>query len=250
MNLGLEGKSALVTGGRRGIGAAVARCLAAEGVDVAVLDSVGGEEMESVLSDVEALGRRSLGLEGDVADFVRAEEAVAEVVRRWGALDILVCSAGIARDSVSWKMEESAWDEVLRVNLKGTFACARAAGASMRCAGKGGRIVAVSSINGARGKFGQANYAASKAGLVGLVKTLARELGPAGINVNAVAPGLVRTAMTEALPPDVTERARAETVSGHLTEVDDVARAIVFLASWATTAITGETLKVDGGQCL
>lgn len=250
MDLGLAGRSALVTGGRRGIGAAVVRSLAREGVDVAILDKVGGGEMDAVLAEAGGLGVQTLGLVGDVADFPTAEGAVREVLRARGSLDILVCSAGITRDALSWKMSEEAWDDVLRVNLKGTFACARAAASAMREADRGGRIVAISSINGLRGKVGQANYAASKAGLHGLVRTLARELGPRGITVNAVAPGMVRTPMTSILPDDVVGGARAEAPSGRLTELEEVAAAVVFLASRPAGAITGEILRVDCGQYL
>jgi 3-oxoacyl-[acyl-carrier protein] reductase len=250
MRLDLEGRTALVTGGRGGIGVSVVRALAAEGVHVAVLDRVRDEAMEGVLREVEAMGRGAMGIEGDAADFQVAERAVDRVTGEWGGLDILVCSAGVTRDRVSWKMTREEWDEVLRVNLTGTFACARAAGAAMRGRGSGGRIVAMSSINGIRGKFGQANYAASKAGLHGLVKTLARELGPAGVTVNAVAPGLVRTPMTEGLPEEVIARAREETVTGRLTEAEDVAAAVVFLASGAAGQVTGQVLRVDGGQYL
>jgi 3-oxoacyl-[acyl-carrier protein] reductase len=248
MDLGLAGRTALVTGGRRGIGAAVVRALAAEGMKVAILDRVGGEELEAVLRHVENGGGQALGLEGDAADFGTAEDAVARVVGEWGGLDVLVCSAGVTRDRVSWKMTAEEWDEVLRVNLTGTFACARAAGAAMRGRGEGGRIVAVSSINGLRGKFGQTNYAASKAGVHGLVKALARELGPAGVTVNAVAPGLVKTPMTEDLPQEVISRSLDETVTGRLTDPEDVANAVVFLASRLAGQVTGEILTVDGGQ--
>jgi 3-oxoacyl-[acyl-carrier protein] reductase len=250
VELGLAGRVALVTGGRRGIGAAVARTLAVEGADVAVLDLVDDDALAAVLEDVAGAGVRAMGIEGDAADFAAADAAVRAVVRRWGRLDVLVTCAGIARDAVSWKMKESEWDEVLRVNLTGTFACARSAGAHMRRSGEGGRIVAVSSINGLRGKVGQANYAASKAGVHGLVRTLAREFGPAGITVNAVAPGMVRTAMTAGLPRAVVERAERETVSGRLADVDDVARAVVFLASWSAGSITGQVLCVDSGQSI
>jgi 3-oxoacyl-[acyl-carrier protein] reductase len=248
MDLGLTDRTALVTGGRGGIGRAVVRTLAGEGVKVAILDRVRDEKADGVLADVGAMGGSALALEGDAADFGTAEDAVARVVEEWGGLDVLVCCAGVTRDRVSWKMTPEEWDEVLRVNLTGTFACARAAGAVMRRQRKGGRIVAVSSINGLRGKFGQANYAASKAGIHGLVKTLARELGSAGVTVNAVAPGLVRTPMTRRLPESIISRAREETATGRLTETEDVAALVAFLASGAAGQITGQILRVDGGQ--
>ncbi len=248
MDLGLDGKVALVTGARRGIGAAVARTLAREGCDVAVLDRETGPETESVLNHITGLGRQGLALAADVRDLDAADEAVARVVEELGSLDVLVCSAGVARDRTSWRMSEEEWDEVIDVNLKGTFAYARAAGRLMRTRGRGGRIVTITSINGLRGKFGQANYAASKAGVVGLTKTLARELGPAGVTVNAVAPGLVRTEMTRGLDPAFVTAAMQETVLGRVADPEDVAEVVAFLASDGARHVTGQIVRVDGGQ--
>ncbi|HZD05782.1 MAG TPA: 3-oxoacyl-ACP reductase FabG [Longimicrobiales bacterium] len=247
MDLGLTDRVALVTGARRGIGAAVARALAREGCHVALVDQVSGEEMAGVSGHIAAAGRRALEIEADVRDLAAAEGAVARTVEEFGRLDVLVLSAGITRDAVVWKMDETAWDDVLDVNLKGCFAYARAAAPVLR-AGGGGRIVAVASINGLRGKFGQANYAASKAGLVGLAKSLARELGRFGVTVNVVAPGMVRTAMVQGLPAEVVERARSETVLGRLAEPEDVADVVAFLCSERARHVTGDVLRVDGGQ--
>ena len=243
----LAGRSALVTGAGRGIGAAIARELAREGSDVALVDLGAFDEAERLAAELRALGRRAVAVRADVTDFAAAEQAVATAVRELGRLDSLVCNAGIARDRVSWKMTEAEWDQVIDVNLKGCFAYCRAVAPVFR-AQRGGRIVTVASINGLRGKFGQANYAASKAGVVGLTKTLARELGPSGVNVNSVAPGIVRTEMTAGLPPDVLEKAVAESALGRMGEPEDVASVVAFLLSDRARYVTGEVIKVDGGQ--
>jgi 3-oxoacyl-[acyl-carrier protein] reductase len=249
VDLGLADRVALVTGGRRGIGAAVARALAGAGCHVALVDRELDDDADGVLRDVEAAGRRGLALEADVRDLARAEAVVAEAVEALGRLDCLICAAGIIRDRVSWKMEETEWDDVLEVNLKGCFAYARAAVPVLRAEG-GGRIVNVASINAFRGKFGQANYAASKAGVIGLTKTLARELGAFGVTVNAVAPGLVRTAMTRALPESAVRAAESELALGRLTQPEDVADAVLFLCSRLASQVTGEVIRVDGGQSM
>ncbi|HUH13417.1 MAG TPA: 3-oxoacyl-ACP reductase FabG [Longimicrobiales bacterium] len=247
MELDLGGTVALVTGAARGIGAAIARTLAAEGCDVALLDVRRGEEIAAVAADVESAGRRALVLEADVRDLARAEAMVSETRARLGRLDVLVCAAGITRDAMSWKMEGDAWDEVLAVNLTGCFAYARAAAPVLR-AQRAGRMVFVASINGLRGKAGQANYAASKAGVIALAKTLARELGPAGINVNAVAPGLVETPMTRDLPAEALERAVGESALGRIGAAEDVADTVAFLCSRRARHITGGVIRIDGGQ--
>jgi acetoacetyl-CoA reductase/3-oxoacyl-[acyl-carrier protein] reductase len=232
-----RGDAALVTGASSGIGRAIAGALAAagarvHGVDIAPTGLAGVAHHAADLRD---------------ADAVRA--VAAEVLEREGRLDLLANVAGITRDGALWKLSDEDWDAVLDVNLTAAWRVLRAVAPNMRAAGRG-RVVQIASVNGLRGKFGQANYAASKAGIHGLVKTLARELGSAGVTVNAVAPGMVRTALTAALPEEVVERARQETVTGELTDVHDVARAVVFLASWAAPALTGQVLRVDGGQYL
>ena len=196
---------------------------------------------------VRAQGRKSLLITADVGSRDSALKAVREVTDKWGALDILVCNAGITRDAVLWKMTEDEWDDVLTTNLKGCFNFIQAAAPVMR-GQKGGRIVCVSSINGMRGKFGQANYAASKAGVIALVKTAARELGRFGVTVNAVAPGLIMTAMMHAIPAEAKAAALNETALGRLGEPGDVAHVVNFLCSDLARHITGEVIKVDGGQ--
>lgn len=247
MDLGLGGRAALVTGGGSGIGAAIALELAAEGCDVAIVDR-DGDAAACVARKVAAHGTRALVRVADVADFARAEAVVREAADEFGRLDILVCCAGITDDGPSWRMAESQWDRVLSVNLKGCFNYARAAGALMKEHGGGGRIVSIASINGLRGKFGQANYAASKGGLIALSKTLARELGKYDVTVNVVAPGMVWTPMAAALPAAVVEKAVSETVSGHLAEPADCAAAVAFLCSDRARRVTGQVLKVDSGQ--
>ena len=246
MDLELTGKVALVTGAGRCIGAAVARGLAREGCDVALVDR---EDVEAVAEEVRACGRRALAVRADVSRLAAAEESVARVRRDLGRLDILVCNAGITRDAVIWKMTEEEWDDVLTVNLKGCFTFCRAAVPAFRSQGSG-KIVTVASINGLRGKFGQCNYAASKAGVMALTRSLARELGAFGVNVNCVAPGMVRTAMTATLPPEVAAKAMAESPLRRLSDPDDIAQTILFLCSDRARNITGEVIKVDAGQAM
>jgi len=247
MDLGLSGKAAIVTGGRSGIGAAIAIALAREGCDVAVVDRVTDGVAHAVARGIEAAGRRSALFEADVRDFAAAESVVARTVAAFGRLDILIGNAGVTADAMSWKMSEEQWGTVLDVNLKGCFAYARAAAPVLR-ERRSGRMVFIASINGLRGKAGQANYAASKAGVVALGKTLARELGRSGVTVNVVAPGMVRTALTEALPADVVQRAVDESQLGRIATPDDIADAVVFLCSERARHVTGAVLQVDGGQ--
>ncbi len=245
--LALAGRSVLVTGAGRGIGAAIARELAHEGCDVALVDLGAFDDAERVAGELRALGRKAVALRADVSDFSAAESAVTEAVATLGRLDGLVCNAGVARDRVSWKMTEAEWDQVIDVNLKGCFSFCRAVAPVFR-AQHSGRIVTIASINGLRGKFGQSNYSASKAGVIGLTKTLARELGPSGVNVNCVAPGIVRTEMTASLPADAVAKAVGESALGTIGEPEDVAALVAFLLSDRARYITGEVIKVDGGQ--
>ena len=247
MDLGLHGHVALVTGAGGGIGAAIAVALTREGCDVALLDAQRTADMQDAAGDVQRGGRRALLIEADVRDFTRAQDSVQEVVAAFGGLDILVCSAGVTRDGVSWKLSESDWDDVLDVNLKGCFNYARAAIPTLRSR-NGGRMIMIGSINGLRGKFGQANYAASKAGLIGLTKALAREVGRFGITVNVVAPGMTDTPLTAALPAEVRGAAVQEALLGRICTPADVADAVLFLASQRARQITGEVLRVDAGQ--
>jgi 3-oxoacyl-[acyl-carrier protein] reductase len=247
MDLGLEGQSAIVTGGRSGIGATIARSLAREGCDVAIVDRVVDEEALRLVAEIEAMGRGAMAIEADVRGHEEARRVVDAVLSEVGRLDILVCNAGINRDGVIWKMSEEQWDTVIDVNLKGYFNYNKAA-ASVFKDQRSGKIVNIASINGLRGKFGQANYAASKAGEIAMSKALARELGKFNVNVNVVAPGMVATEMVRQLPAGFIEQAIDESALGRLGSPEDCADAVVFLCSERARHITGEVVKVDGGQ--
>ncbi|MCH7807632.1 MAG: 3-oxoacyl-[acyl-carrier-protein] reductase [Planctomycetes bacterium] len=245
--MALEGKKAIVTGGSLGIGAAIARELARSGSDVAINYRKHDAEAKQVVADIEAMGRRGLALKADVSNFADAQRMVAQVVETFGGLDILVNNAGINRDGVIWKMTEEQWDQVIEVNLKGYFNYIRAVVGTFK-EQKSGKIINITSINGLRGKFGQTNYAAAKAGIIGLTKSLARELGRSSVNVNAVAPGLIETDMMKDAPEKVREAALAEIVLGRLGKPQEVASVVTFLCSEAARHITGQVIQVDGGQ--
>jgi len=247
MDLGLDQKVAVVTGAAQGIGAAIAEELAAEGCSVALVDHAANQIIDEAAGRVAARGVRSMVLKADVTDFDAAGLTLDKVAEELGALDILVCCAGITRDAVSWKMTEDEFDSVIDVNLKGVFNYNRAAALHFRKRGWG-RIVNIASINGMRGKFGQANYAASKGGVIALSKSMARELGKSSVTVNCVAPGLVMTEMAADIPAEFLDTARSETVTGRLAETEDVAKVVTFLCSEAARHVTGEVIRVDGGQ--
>jgi acetoacetyl-CoA reductase/3-oxoacyl-[acyl-carrier protein] reductase len=232
-----DGACIAVTGGSSGIGAATARMFRQAGASVHVLDrtppSDGGFAFH----------------ETDVRDAIQVERAIGDARAATGRLDALVACAGITRDGVVWKMTDDDWQTVVAVNLTGAFHCVRAAAPHLR-EGGGGSIVLVGSINGERGKFGQANYAASKAGLIGLAKSAARELGRFGIRVNVVAPGITETPMTRDLPDASRSNAIAEVVLGRAASPDDVAGPILFLCSDLARHVTGQVLRVDGGQSM
>jgi 3-oxoacyl-[acyl-carrier protein] reductase len=243
----LQGKVAIVTGGSMGIGHAIALDLAAHGADVAINYRKHADEANAVVAEIEKMGRRGLAVQSDVASFADAQHMVDTVREKFGRLDILVNNAGINRDGVVWKMTESQWDEVLDTNLKGYFNYIRAAAPVFKEQGSG-KIVNITSINGLRGKFGQSNYSAAKAGIIGLTKSVARELGKFSVNVNAVAPGLIETDMMKEAPQDVKDKALAEIVLGRLGAPEEVAHVVAFLCSDYARHITGEVIKVDGGQ--
>lgn len=245
----LEGKHAVVTGGSQGIGAAIALELAREGADVCLTYRKHQSEAQRFAEEIRAMDRQALAMQCDIASFSEAEAVIRTARETFGRIDILVNNAGMNWDGVSWKMSEEQWDRVLEVNLKGYFNFCRHA-APLFKEQKYGKIVNITSINGLRGKFGQTNYSASKAGIIGLTKALAKELGGFGINVNAVAPGLIETDMlrqSEARDK-IVDMAMAEIVLKRVGQAEDLAHLVAFLASDKARHITGEVIKVDGGQ--
>jgi 3-oxoacyl-[acyl-carrier protein] reductase len=234
----LAGKSALVTGGAGGIGAATCSLFLAAGARVVSVDLPGRGAVDGAVA-----------IEADLGDPAGARNAVAQAADAAGRLDIVVHCAGITRDAVLWKLSDDAWRDVLRVNLDSAFWLLREAAPILRLTG-GDAIVLVSSINAERGKFGQANYAASKAGLLGLARSAARELGAFGIRVNAIAPGFIDTAMTAALPEELRKKAVEESALGRMGSPEDVAAAALFLVSPLSRHVTGQVLRVDGGQLM
>ncbi|MEE9449837.1 MAG: 3-oxoacyl-ACP reductase family protein, partial [Ignavibacteriaceae bacterium] len=223
----LKGKSAIVTGGSLGIGTAIALKLAEFGANVAINYRKHKEEAEEVIKKVKAMGCKGLVVQADISNFNDAGKMVDNVVKEFGGLDILVNNAGINRDGVIWKMTEEQWDSVIDINLKGYFNYIRAAAPIFR-EQKSGKIINVTSINGLRGKFGQANYSASKAGIIGLTKTVAKELGKYGINVNAVAPGLIETDMMKQATEEVRKMAIDEIVLKRIGMPEEVADVVAF----------------------
>ncbi len=245
----LSGKAAIVTGGSRGIGNAIALDLAKNGANVAINYRTSDTAAKETVKKIEAMGPKGLAVQADVSSFADAQNMTETVVKEFGRLDILVNNAGVNRDSVIWKMEEEQWDEVISIDLKGTFNYIRAAAPIFKEQGSG-KIVNVTSINGLRGKFGQSNYTAAKGGVNALTKTVARELGRYNVNVNAVAPGLIETEMVKQAPENVRELALSEILLGRLGQPEEVAWVVTFLCSERARLITGEVITVDGGQYL
>ena len=247
--MSLAGKCAVVTGGGRGIGRAVCLALAAQGADVVVNYAGSAEAAGETAKACRALGVRAIAVQADVADEAQAAALVETAVRELGGVDILVNNAGITRDGLLLRMSEDDFTRVLDTNLKGAFHCMKAACRGMMRR-RAGRIVNISSVVGVRGNAGQANYAASKAGLIGLSTSAAKELASRGITVNCIAPGFIDTAMTAALPEAVKEKLLAEIPMGRFGAAEDVAAAAAFLASDAAAYITGQVLCVDGGMAM
>ena len=247
--MSLQGKCALVTGGSRGIGRAVCLELARQGARVAVNYAGNAAAVEETVSACVALGAEAFALRADVADAAACETMVKEVLSRFGRLDILVNNAGVTRDGLMPMMKEADWDAVLDTNLKGAFHCMKAVYRPMMKQ-KYGRVVNLSSIVGLRGNAGQANYAASKAGLIGLTKSMAKELAARNVTVNAVAPGFIDTDMTAALPEKAREAMLTAIPMGRLGQAEDVAKAVAFFAGDDATYITGQVLCVDGGMAV
>lgn len=241
----LNGKKALVTGGGRGIGREIALKLAGAGADVAVCD-IDLETAKETAKDIEALGRRGLALKADVSDGGSVSSMVSSFLEAFGTIDILINNAGITRDSLIMRMKEADWDAVLNVDLKSVFLCCKEVARPMIKA-RGGKIVNITSIVGIRGNAGQVNYSAAKAGMIGLTKTLAREFAGRSINVNAVAPGFIQTAMTDKLSDQDKQKFIEQIPMKKLGLPEDVADAVLFLVSPLSDYITGQVLTVDGG---
>jgi 3-oxoacyl-[acyl-carrier protein] reductase len=248
----LAGKRAIVTGMSKnggGIGRAIALALAEAGADVAVAGHSSLAAAQSVADEIQALGRQTLAAQCNVADAADVEKFVGQVLTTWGSLDIVVNNAGTTRDGLLLRMSEDDWDTVLDSNLKGTFLMTRAVLKPMvkqRC----GKIVNITSVMGLIANPGQANYSASKAGLIGFTRTAAKEVASRNIQINAVAPGFIETAMTEAMKEEVKAAALKEIPAGRLGTPEDVAQAVLFLCSPSADYITGQTLTVDGGMIL
>jgi len=245
--MSLEGKIALVTGGSRGIGRAISIRLAELGAHVYVNFVSRPEAAEETKSIIEKKGGSAEIIGFDIADGGQVQSALKTIVSEAGSIDILVNNAGITRDGLIARMKESDWDDVLTTNLKGTFLCSKAASRAMMKK-KWGRIINITSVIGFSGNAGQANYAAAKAGLVGLGKSLAREYASRNITVNCVAPGYIQTDMTEALNDDAKEKIKSEIPMGSIGTVEDVAAAVGFLAAEEARYITGQTIHVNGGM--
>ncbi len=248
-NLDLSGKVALITGGSRGIGKAIAKAFASKGAYVAITYANSSSSAEQVTKEIKELGSDALSIQANSSDFNRANEVIDEVVQKWGKIDILVNNAGITRDGLILRMTEDQWDQVIETNLKGIFNYSKAVARPMMKI-RGGSIINMGSIVGLTGNSGQSNYAASKAGLVGFTKSYAKELASRNIRANVVAPGYILTDMTDALDEKVLEGIKEATPLGRAGNVEEVAATCLFLASDLSSYITGEVIRVDGGMAI
>lgn len=241
-----KGKVAVITGASRGIGKSIALALAAQGATIVAMD-MDQAATDAVVAELQAAGTKALAVVGNVTVAADVERMIDAAVEAFGRVDILVNNAGITRDGLIMRMKDEDWDAVLSVNLKGAFLCTRSAFKVMSKQ-RYGRIINIASVVGQMGNAGQANYCASKAGLIGLTKSNAREMAKRSVTVNAVAPGFIATAMTDALPEKVREELAAQIPLERLGSADDISNAVVFLASEASAYITGHVLSVNGGM--
>ncbi|MCI8847892.1 MAG: 3-oxoacyl-[acyl-carrier-protein] reductase [Oscillibacter sp.] len=247
--MNFAGRTAVVTGGSRGIGRAVCLELARGGANVALCYAGNETAAQETAAAIEALGAKALAVRCDVSDAAQAESLVSQAVEAFGTVDILVNNAGITRDGLLMRMPEADFDAVISANLKGAFLCMKAV-ARLMIRRKYGRIVNLSSVVGLRGNAGQVNYAASKAGVIGMTKSLAKELASKGVTVNAVAPGFIETDMTAAMQEAARMAVQASIPMGRPGAAEDVAHAVAFLASEEAAYITGQVLAVDGGMAM
>ena len=241
----LKEKVAIVTGGAQGIGQAIGLLLAKNGADIVIAD-INGDQAQQTAREIESLGRRSLAIQADISKFSEAEKVGKAVMDAFGRIDILVNNAGITQDNFFLKMKEEEWDSVISVNLKSVFNCSKAVIRYMSKQ-RSGRIINIASVVGQTGNIGQANYSASKAGIIGFTKTMAREFGSRGITVNVVAPGFIDTVMTRSLPEKAKEGFLKNIPLGRLGTPEEVAEAVLFLATDASRYITGQEINVNGG---
>jgi 3-oxoacyl-[acyl-carrier protein] reductase len=242
----LSGKISVITGAARGIGKEIALLFAREGSDMAVCD-INAEILKDTVEELKASGRRVLSFVVDVTNLAEVENLTRNILDNFGKIDILINNAGITRDAFLLRLDEADWDKVIAVNLKGTFNCTKAVAKAM-LKQRQGRIINIASIIGLRGNAGQANYAASKAGIIGLTKSVARELASRTITVNAIAPGFIQTDMTEKLPQEIKDEMLKQIPLGRFGKPLDIAQTALFLASSAADYITGQVIVVDGGM--
>ncbi|MDI7741628.1 3-oxoacyl-[acyl-carrier-protein] reductase [Lysinibacillus fusiformis] len=243
----LDGKTAIVTGASRGIGRAIALQLASEGANVVVNFSGSEQKASQVVEEIQNLGSQAIAVQANISDSDSVQQLMNAAHEQFGSIDILVNNAGITRDNLLMRMKEDEWDDVINTNLKGVFLCTKAVTRQMMKQ-RAGRIINISSIVGVMGNAGQANYVAAKAGVIGLTKTTARELASRNILVNAIAPGFITTEMTETLPEDVKSSMLTQIPLAKLGKPEDIAKAVVFLASDDASYMTGQTLHIDGGM--
>jgi 3-oxoacyl-[acyl-carrier protein] reductase len=246
----LNEKVAIVTGASRGIGRAIAQVLASEGAKVVVNYNSSAEAAEEVVSEIKAAGGEAVAFKANVGSFEDAKALIKLALDTYGQVDILVNNAGTTRDTLLMMMKEDDWDTVINTNLKSMFNCCKAVLRPMIRKKNGGRIINISSIVGLAGQGGQTNYAASKAGIIGFTKSLAKEIGSRNITVNAIAPGFFPTALTDVLADDMVQRALELIPLGRLGELEEVAHLVAFLASDKAAYITGEVIRVDGGLAM
>lgn len=246
----LYDKVALITGAARGIGKAIALKLYNQGANIIINDIVSENEINQTLQEIKKNTNKAIGIRADITKLDEVEKMIKDIINKFGKIDILVNNAGIIRDSLLIRMKEEDWDAVINVNLKGTFNCSRTVAKYMMRQKTGGKIVNISSVIGLIGNIGQSNYSASKAGIIGLTKSMAKELAPRNINVNAVAPGFIETDMTQKLPDKIRQNLQQQIPLKRLGTVDDIAQVVYFLVSEASNYITGQVIKVDGGMVM